>query len=75
MILTGEKRSTGGKPVPLPLSLPKIPYGLPWVWTLPSAGRGRQLTFLAASSVPDIVGIICVCDGGHRASYRNIVCL
>jgi hypothetical protein len=74
MILTDEKRSTGKEPVPFPLSLPQIPYGLPSVWTRPFAGKCRRLTILIASSVSNRVVII-VCDDGRKDSYRNVVSL
>ena len=40
MILTGDKRITGEKHVPVPISLPQISYGLPWVCTRPCPPRG-----------------------------------
>jgi hypothetical protein len=47
MKLTGEKRSTGGKPVSVPLCPPQISHGLTRHRTRASAVRGRRLTALA----------------------------
>jgi hypothetical protein len=44
MKLTGEKRSTRGKPVPVPLCPPQIPHGLTRDRNRASAVRGRRLT-------------------------------
>jgi hypothetical protein len=43
MILTGENRSTRGKPVPVPLCPPQIPHALAWDRALASVVRGRRL--------------------------------
>jgi hypothetical protein len=44
LILTGENRRTGRKPVPVPLCPPQIQHGLTRSRTLASAVRKQQLT-------------------------------
>jgi len=39
MILTGEERSTGEKPVPVPLGPPQISHGLAWHRTHEKGGE------------------------------------
>jgi hypothetical protein len=49
MILSGESRSTGRKPVQESFCLPQIPLGLVWDYTLAPAVRSRQLTSSATT--------------------------
>jgi hypothetical protein len=41
MILTGEEKSTGEKPVPVPIGPPQISHGLAWHRTHEKRGAGE----------------------------------